>query len=184
MKIQMEKPMNRRFLLIAAACATAFAPAAFADDDISKNLVSNPNEGWSIYGAQTNKTIKDSTVQGGMASEVNVPHTGGNNWDASAQVNITRKVIKGDKIVAAVWLKSKTDTGAAATLHMRLQVNAAPYSAYGEQDVTVGSDWKLYSLEAKADQDYSANTSVLVIHLNTGKQTIDLGPAFVLDMGQ
>ena len=179
--------MNRRHLLTAAACAlvlpsSGFAPFAFADDDISKNLVNDPNEGWTIYGPQTNKRIKDANVQGGAAIEVVIPHNGGNNWDTAAQVTINKKVSKGDKIVAAAWLKTKGDP-ASATLHMRLQVNAAPYTAYGEQDVTVGSDWQLYSLEATADQDYAANSTVLVIHLNTGKQTIDLGPAFILDMG-
>lgn len=179
--------MNRRYLLTATACAlvlpsSGLATFAFADDDISKNLVNDPNEGWTIYGPQTNKRIKDANVQGGAAIEVVIPHAGGNNWDAASQVNITKKVSKGDKIVAAAYLKTK-DTGASATLHMRLQVNSAPYSAYGEQDVTITSDWQLYSLEATADQDYAANSTVLVIHLNTAKQIIDLGPAFVLDMG-
>ena len=175
--------MNRRFVMMAGACALAFAPLARAEDDISKNLVNDPNEGWTIYGPQTHKNVKDSGVQGGTAIEVKIPHAGGNAWDAACQINITKKIAKGDKIVAAVWLKAKADSGA-AVLHMRLQVNAAPYAAYGEQDVTVGPDWQLYSLEATADQDHAASTTVLVIHLNTGKQTVDLGPAFVLDMGQ
>ena len=174
--------MNRRFLLMAGACMLAVAPAAYADEDANRQLINDPNEGWTIYGPQTHKNIKDAGVQGGTAIEVKIPHAGGNAWDASCQVNITKKVSKGDKILAAVYLKSKTDSGAAATLHMRLQVNAAPYAAYGEQDVTVGSDWQLYSLEVTADQDYAANTTVLVMHLNTGKQTIDLGPAFILDL--
>lgn len=175
--------MNRRFLLIAGACMLALAPAAYADDDISQKLINNPSDGWAVYGPQSHKLIKDAAVQGGSAIEVKVPHDGGNPWDTSAQATITKKVVKGDKIVAAVWLKSKNDGGAASTLHMRLQVNAAPYSAYGEQDVTVGADWQLYSLEATADQDYAANSTVLVLHLNTAKQVIDLGPAFILDMG-
>ncbi len=172
------------FSLLAAATALLFAPlAARADDDIMKHLVSVPSVGaYTIYGAkQTNKKVKDANVQGGLEMQVRI-EGGGNPWDAAASVDVTKKIVKGDAIECYVWLKAKSDAGTPVTLHGRLQVNAAPYTAVGEKDFNVTEDWALYPLEVTADQDYDKGKLVFVIHLNTAKQTVDLGPAFVLDM--
>lgn len=160
----------------------ALAPAAHADDDITKHLISNPNVGsYQIYGPQTNKKVKDAAVQGGTAIEVSVSGVG-LPYAAAAQVEVNQKIIKGDDIVCAVWIKAKSADGAPVRLHGRLQINAAPYTAAGETDFNVTDQWQLYSLELTADQDYDKNKLVFVVHLNTAKQVIDLGPAFVLNM--
>ena len=123
--------MNRRHLLMGAcalvcAPASAFALAAFAQDDIARKLINEPG-GWNIYGtAQTNKRVKDDKVQGGQAMEIRIASAGGNPWDAAAESQITGKISKGDKIVAAVWARSKTADNAPANLTMRMQVSSPP----------------------------------------------------------
>ncbi len=172
------------FCALAAVSALMFAPlAAHADDDIMKHLISAPNVGaYQIYGSkQTNKRIKDPNVQGGLEMQVSVAG-GGNPWDATAQVDVNQKITKGDAIECYVWLKAKSDAGAPVTLHGRLQVNAAPYTAVAETDFDVTGEWTLYDLKTTADQDYDKGKLVFVVHLNTGKQVVDLGPAFVLNM--
>jgi hypothetical protein len=39
-------------------------------------------------------------------------------------------------------------------------------------------------VKGKADKDYPAGALNVSLHLATAKQTVDLGPVFVLDMGQ
>lgn len=174
--------MNRRHLLMGAACAAVFANRASAQDDISKKLINEPGA-WNIYGAaQTNKRVKDDKVQGGQAMEIKIATAGGNPWDAAAESAITGKISKGDKIVAAVWAKSKTADNAPAHLNMRMQISSPPYDSFGEKPISVGPDWQMQTYEFTASEDHAPKTAALTIHLNTGKQTIYLGPAFILNM--
>ena len=177
--------MNRRHLLT-GVCALILAPVlpAFAqDDDIAKKLINEPG-GWNVYGAaQTNKRIKDAKVQGGAALEIKIAGSGGNPWDAAAESQITGKINKGDKLVIAVWMRSKTEGNAPANLTLRLQISSPPYASFGEKQVSVGPDWQMQTLEVTAAEDHAPKTSGLSIHLNTGKQTVYLGPAFILNMG-
>ncbi|MBW8880003.1 MAG: hypothetical protein JF615_00880, partial [Asticcacaulis sp.] len=53
--------MNRRQILATGACALAMPFAARADD-ISQQIINKPEDGWTIYGPQTNKVIKDKGV--------------------------------------------------------------------------------------------------------------------------
>jgi hypothetical protein len=181
--------MKKRNLLIGGGSLLAIvflvfaaAPFAFAKDDISRQLINDPNTSWTVYGPQTNKQVRDKNVQGGGAIEVTVDAVAGNPWDAAAQVPITRKISKGDRILAAAWLKAVTTSGAPADLNMRLQINTAPYDALVEKRQSVKDGWKLYSIETVATRDYAEGTCVLVVHLASAQQVVDLGPAFVLNM--
>jgi hypothetical protein len=171
------------FSAMAVAAMLILAPAAArADDDITKHLVSNPNVGsYQIYGTgQTNKKVKDAAVQGGQAIEVKTTGAG-NPWEGAAQVEINQKITKGDKLVCAIWLKAKSDSG---SVHIpgRVQINEAPYRAIGETGFAPETEWKMYTLETTADADYEKGKLMFVVHLNTGKQVVYLGPAFVLNM--
>jgi hypothetical protein len=174
--------MNRRHLLTGAACTAVFASRAFAQDDILKKLINQPLA-WNIYGpAQTNRRIKDDKVQGGQAMEIKIAGAGGNPWDVAAESPITGKITQGNKVVAAVWMRSKTPDNSPANLTLRMQVSAPPYTSFAEKPVSVGPDWQMQMLELTATEDHPANTCSLTIHLNTGKQTVYLGPAFILNM--
>jgi hypothetical protein len=169
--------------VMAAAAMLIVAPfAAHADDDITKRLVSNPNVGsYQIYGTgQTNKKVKDAAVQGGQAIEVKATGSG-NPWDGGAQVEINQKITKGDKLVCVIWLKGKSDSGS-VRIPGRLQINEAPYRAIAETSFDLGPEWKMHTLETTADADYEKGKLVFAVHLNSGKQIIHLGPAFVLNM--
>jgi len=173
-------------LIAAAAFAFALTPMAVrADDDIVKHLINNPNTAsWIAYGSQTSKKVSDSTVQGGAAFEVTVTQAGPQPYATAAQQDITGPIKKGDKLLIALWLKTTTPDNSPSTLHVRMQLNAAPYTGIAEGDVTVGNAWKLYSVQGVADADHAKGTAALAVHLGNAKQVVDLGPAFVLDMGQ
>jgi hypothetical protein len=48
---------------------------------------------------------------------------------------------------------------------------------------TIGPEWKLYEVRGKSDRDYAAGALNATLHLATGKQTIEIGPVIVLDLG-
>ncbi len=169
----------------AAAFACALVPMAVrADDDILKHLINNPNSAsWIAYGSQTSKKIADPAVQGGQAFEVTVTQAGPQPYSTAAQQDVTGPIRKGDKLIIALWLKAATADNAPSNLHVRMQLNAAPYTGITEGDVSVGGAWKMYSVQGVADADHPKGTAALAIHIGNAKQVIDLGPAFVLDMG-
>jgi hypothetical protein len=156
------------------------------EDDILKKTINNPNvASYQIFGTvQTNSNIKDETVQGGNARRVVISKAGANPWDAAAQTPITGKITKGDEIISAVWLKaSATEGGAAGTVTLRLQQSGAPYTGLAQKTVTLSPEWKLYTVNAVAEDNYPKETANFAIQLAHAPQTIDIGPAFVLNMG-
>jgi len=173
-------------LVMTSLCALsllAITPAR-ADDDMMKKIINSPNvDSWNVYGAQTHTKIKDATVQGGSAIEVNVNATAQNIYDVAGAVDIIAPIHKGDHIIMVVWMKAKNDDGKGGQANLRVQVNAAPYTGLMEKAVTVTNNWQQYYVDAVAADDYAKGTVVANVQLAYGKQTIDLGPAFVLNLG-
>lgn len=169
----------------AATLALALIPmTSHADDDILKHLINSPGAGsWIAYGSQTSKQIKDANVQGGGAFEVQVTAAGPQSYSTAAQQDLTGPIKAGDKLIAVLWLKTNSADAAPTPLHLRLQVNSGSYDGILDGDVTVTNTWQRYPLQGVSTADHAKGTAVLVVHLGQAKQTIDLGPAFVLDMG-
>ncbi len=173
--------------LIAAAAALSFAfipMASRADDDILKHLINSPSAGsWIAYGSQTSKKITDANVQGGSAFEVQVTTAGPQTYSTAAQQDLTGPIKAGDKLIAVLWLKANSADNTPTPLHLRMQVNSGSYDGIVDADVTIDNTWKRYPIQGVSTADHAKGSAVLVVHLGQAKQTIDLGPAFVLDMG-
>jgi len=171
----------------AATLALALAPmiAHAKDDDILKHLVNSPNAAsWIAYGSQASKQIKDPAVQGGGAFEVQVTAVGPQPYTTAAQQDITGPIKKGDKLIVVLWIKAAASAASPTPLHVRMQVNSGSYDGILDQDVNVTNSWDRYVLQGVSAADHPKGSAVLMVQLGQAKQTIDFGPAFVLDMGQ
>jgi len=169
-----------------AAFVTSLAGAPLAshaqDDDIMKKIVNSPpvQSLYVIGSQQSNKIIKDVTVQAGSALEVQVLSAGGNPWDVAVQSNIH----KGDVLIAVAWLKTvKTENGAPGQAILRLQLSTDPYTGLEQQSFTVTNEWAQYQLKTVAADNFPKDSTNLGAQLALQKQTIDIGPIFVLDLG-
>jgi len=176
------------FIPILGALAIA-APALAQDgaDDIMSKLVNNPapvaNQ---VVGAE-GRVRKDSAVQGGMARRIEVPGKSEQAWAVSIVNPLTKPVKAGDKLVLAFWARlAKGENGAstASLPYNAVQLAGAPYTPLFTNGATVVGEWKMYEARGKADKDYPAGALNATIHLATAKQTIDIGPVFVLDLGR
>jgi hypothetical protein len=170
----------------AALLALSLAPMTVQakDDDILKHLVNSPNPAsWIAYGNQTSKQIKDPTVQGGGAFEVQVTSPGPQPYTTAAQQDLTGPIKKGDKLIVVLWMKAAASATSPAPLHVRLQVNSGSYDGILDSDVNVTNSWDRYVVQGVSAADHPKGSSVLLVQLGQAKQTIDFGPAFVLDMG-
>lgn len=176
--------MKKFTLAMFALAAMAFG--ASAEEDVLKKAINNPAvSGYQIFGAaQTNSEVSDATVQGGKARRVVVSAGSDQPWTAAAQMPIKGKIAKGDQIVAAVWLKAtETENGALGTVTLRLQQSSAPYTGMVQKTIKIKPTWDLYAIDTVAASDYPKDTANLAVQLAHAKQTIDIGPAFILNMG-
>ena len=177
--------MRSKLLLAALGLAFAAPASAVQGDDIASKIINDPSAP-QVVGAKS--TIRnDAKVQGGKALRIVVPAKGKNNWDSFASSPIQKPVKAGDNLVLAFWarLEKGEDGATSSTLPFTgVQVSSPPYPSLFNEAVQVGPEWKLHQVKGKADKDYAAGTLGVSIHLANARQTIDLGPVFVLDMGQ
>jgi hypothetical protein len=179
--------MSLRIALVLGLLATPLAAPASAQDDAAQAMINDPNPGffqvWGVTPAP--KSVKDDSVQGGRS--VHVPTTGsGNPWDVSVNVPITKAIKAGDRLVLMYYAKlEKPDAGeTTGKITGQLQLSAAPYSVVMGSTVDVPLEWKLFTVEGRADKDYAKGTLNATFHLNQGKHTIAMGLVAAFDYGK
>ncbi|MDI1365781.1 MAG: carbohydrate binding domain-containing protein [bacterium] len=157
------------------------------DGDILQKAINKPSANWQVQGAgQTSGPVKDKSVVGGGAVRVQVTTASDTPWAVAAQQPITGKVTKGDTLVLAFWAKAESVDGGPATAVIsaaRVQQASAPYDAALQGTVKVGGEWGMHTVPGKALIDIPAGGGNIALHLASARQTVVLGPVFVLDLG-
>ena len=177
--------------LALAAAALAFASAAAAQTAPAEpDVLNNPNpetlQFYGLPGGAKPKPRTDEGVQFKKAVRVELPGGGGDPWKIGANSPLLKAVKKGDKIVVAFYARLEKGADGAATGQIasaQLQLTAAPYTRLFGKAFEITPEWKLYQAAGHADRDYGAGELSAALHLNTAKQTIDLGALAVLDFG-
>ncbi|HTN40854.1 MAG TPA: hypothetical protein VLZ84_06860 [Asticcacaulis sp.] len=132
---------------------------------------------WYINSPGPHQSINDSKVEGGKAVEVKTPGTGGI-WEVGALRGVDGAIAKGDHIIASIWVKSDVPAKAIFRIEARADI-----ARVGETSIDIGSDWSQQTLDFVATDNYPAGTTQVALLLNSGKQTIDLGPISVVNKG-
>ena len=176
-------------LLAAGGLATPAMAQPPATDDLAQRIISVPSpQAYRVDGVQTGARVRnDPRVQFGKALRVPVPGRNDQAWSVSVAVPITQAVRAGDNLLLAFWarLEQGEDGATSASLpYNAVQMASAPYTALFTGGVTVGPEWQLHQIRGRAGQDYAANALNVSLHLATGRQVIDIGPVFVLNMGR
>jgi hypothetical protein len=153
-------------LVSAASAQTAGTPILAATAD------------WNIYGAGPHQAIDDTKVEGGKAVEAQTTGAGGI-WEVAAIRPVNGGIAKGDHVVASVWVKS--DVPAKAVF--RIEARAGSRVGVSDRFIDIGTAWSQQTLDFVATDNYPAGTTQVALLLNSGKQTIDLGPISVVDKG-
>jgi hypothetical protein len=177
--------MKLRVFGAALLLAAAAAPVRAQADDLASKIVNDPGNP-QVNGAKASLR-DDPKVQGGRALRIQVPKKGANPWDSTAESTLTMPVKAGDQLELIFWARLEKGDGGAASSSLAfagIQINAAPYtSVVQQQPVDVGPEWKMVEIKGKADRNYPAGGLKVSIHLANAKQTIDLGPIVVLNLG-
>ncbi|WP_109806213.1 hypothetical protein [Sphingosinithalassobacter portus] len=172
--------------IVAALIAVVTAVSAPAQDAQNGQLINTPNvQDWSVYGdGQTHRVTRDGDVQGGGAMIVTIPAKPAHSWDIGASTPIQGAIRKGDALVFAFWAKLESGgDGGTTTIQAVVQQSAAPYAAAFSGDITVSGEWKLVHITGVSPQDFGPGEANGALSIGTARQTLALGPAFVLDLG-
>jgi endo-1,4-beta-xylanase len=157
-------------------------------DNILDKLVNVPSpKSWVAQGmSQWPEAIDDPAVQGGQAMRFEIRDKGANPWSISANVSIVKPVKAGDVVLFAFWARAELPLAGQSTASIpgiRIQETKAPYGTFAQDAAAVTGKWAMYYASGVADKDYKPGTLIATLQLAAGKQTIDLGPVFVLDFG-
>jgi hypothetical protein len=171
------------------AAAPAQQPAAAAEDDIVNRIISIPNPtAYRVDGPRgAGRVRNDQGVQGGKAMRVTVNAPNAEAWRVSLAVPIQRAVAAGDNLVLAFWARLERGPDGAATSTLpnnTVQLAAAPYSAVFAGPVTVTPEWQMFEIRGRANRAYAAGELNVAMHLANARHVVDIGPVFVLNMGQ
>ena len=182
-----------KFVLLAAVAALSLSivqPAA-SGEDIMNYAINKPSASWNVYGpGQTNAPVKDKTVIGGGGMRVQVMTPAPDKpWLVGAGQAVQGKIAKGDILMVAFWAKAEPVDGGPATARIssvRVQQSTEPYGGVVEgAPVTVsGSEWKMYTSRGTALIAADKGQASVSLQLAGDKQTVVLGPLFVLNFGE
>ena len=175
--------------LLAALTGLGAGGVHAAQDDLANRVISVPHPAaYRVDGVRTGARVRpDATVQFGRALRVPVSGRSEQPWTVSVAVPINGAVAAGDNLILAFWARlEQGENGAtsASLPHNAVQLAAAPYTPVFRDAVTISNAWRLYEIRGRADRAYAAGALNVALHLATGRQTIDIGPVFVLNMGQ
>ncbi len=156
----------------------ALFPAYAAPPSVNALIANKPEvENWNTFGpGQMHWRKRENAVQGGVALRVDIDAKQKNPWDIRAQALTSRNIQKNDKLLFAFWARNTGATPIPATVQ-RIE---APYPVMGNARLTIGPEWKLYCVAGTANVDVKKGKFAGVLQIGTAKQTLELGPAFLL----
>ncbi|HEY0281501.1 MAG TPA: hypothetical protein VGC27_02630 [Rhizomicrobium sp.] len=183
------KTIALALLTLALAFAPAHAQATQQSDgsEIMNKVVNVPSPtSWTALGLAQPKQLEDDKVQGGMAMRFAVPGKGVNPWDVTARSAIIKPVKSGDVVLLAFWARAEVPAEGQQTAILpgiRIEETVAPYLALAQDAANVTGTWAMYYASGVATKDYKPGSLTVTLHLAAAKQTVDLGPVFVVDLG-
>lgn len=150
-------------------------------------LISNPaSKDWVVFGTNGNHSnvpAPNIPGTGGTALLVKTTAASAQPYDVGASVPITEDIKEGDVLLVGVLARTAPGGTADGTskLGIRVQLNEAPYSGFGDNVLTLGPTWKLLQLKTQANADIPAGKGAVALHFGSAAQAIEVGQIFVLN---
>lgn len=177
-------------LSLMAGAAMAKQPNAVLqaiDDALPGTLINDPTVvDWVVYGnSKKPKQVAAPETPGQYAMQLKVVKKGAQKYDMGVNVPIRAGITSGNMITVAFWARAvKADTADGnGIVGVRINQNKEPYDGFGDQDVKIGTEWKLYDAKMRSTMTLAAGQAVAGFQLAGAKQTIEIGQVYVLDMG-
>ncbi|MFU7528998.1 hypothetical protein [Qipengyuania sp. ASV99] len=191
----MRKP---RMISLAAAGALASAglaahPAMAQDEaalealdaQLPGDLVNDPSAiDWQSYGTDlaASSVVDPSIPGGGAARRFEVKRAAAFIYTAGANIPLTKEVDRGETVTVGFYartIEADTDDGK-GVVRVRFQENVVPYPGFGEQTLSIGSEWQWYEVSAEAEQKLRSRDGIIALQFGRTRQIIEIGQAIVV----
>jgi hypothetical protein len=165
----------------------AAAPSALASLDPEKiaGMIINDPGAPQVNGAKA-RLVDDPNVTGGKAIRVPVSRKGKNAWDVSIASPVNKPVKAGDTLLLVFPARLEKGENGATTTTLpwnAVSLTSPPWSGIVGASADIGPEWKTIEVKGKADKDYAPGSLAVGIQLATARQTVDVGPIVVLNLG-
>jgi hypothetical protein len=183
-----------QLLMISAAVLSGGSPPRNAaieaasqtgEASIFDKAVNAPGIGWKPYGQnQTAKQVAAVEVPGGNAVQFRVAKAGEHVWDSGATYPSIKPIAAGDTLLVMVFLRApNASEGSTVSIPVSIGGSEAPYTPVATDQMRVTSAWKRFYLSGKTAQAYAQGQATITVQLAGAKQVIEVGPAFLIDLG-
>ncbi len=151
-------------------------------------LINDPAELVNVFGPdQRNAPIEAADVPGGKAVRISLLQPGSAPWSDGAGISISTPIQKGDAIFMAIYARAVPGDGAAPSgmlSSMSVQLSRDPWTAIATAPATtLAGEWRVIYVRGVADRNYLPGELSAAFQIGCCKQTIDIGPVFILNLG-
>ncbi len=155
------------------------------DDALPGTVINDPTRlDWQVFGpGAASKPVKGADIPGGNAAiQVTIPVKGPTAYQIGMNAPITAAIKLGEDIVVAFYARTiSADTpDGNGRIALRIQMNAAPYSGFGDASLSIGKEWKLYEVPSKSTIAISKGLAVVGFQLSGEKQIVEIGQTIVV----
>ncbi|WP_395652435.1 hypothetical protein [Brevundimonas sp.] len=174
-------------VVIAGVAALQVARPYAQSSDLLRNIINTPHvEAWRVTGT-TARPLPHPVegVVGGKA--ISVPAIRAEQtWTTGANIPVTGEIKQGDTVLVMVFARLQVASPDSPTsrLPVRIDEAVAPYTNVIRGEGEIGADWKRVYASGVATKDYAPNSTRMSVRLATANHTVELGPGFVLNLGQ
>lgn len=153
-------------------------------------LINNPsNKDWTVYGTgATHTTIASPNIPGtgGTALRVTTSAAAPHPYDIGAAIPILEEIKEGDVLLIGVLARTAPVGSGDGTskLGIRVQLNEAPYTGFGDNVLTLGPNWKLIQLKTQASTNIATGKGAVALHFGAAAQAVEIGQVYVLNTSE
>jgi hypothetical protein len=123
--------------------------------------------------------IEATDVPGGKAGAIQITRREAMAHDIGTSMRNQRAVLKGEIVIAEVWLRARpTDVRQVPiVIEARIQEDGDGFQGLANAEITLTPKFTKYEMSATALRNYCPKDLNFALHLATGAQTVDVGPA-------
>lgn len=190
--------MKQPFGLILGACllgaaavpigsATAQDAAALEalDAQLPGDLVNDPSRiDWQSYGAdlEASSIVDENIPGGGAARRFEIKRAAEFIYTAGTNIPLIESVDAGEIVTVGFYartIEASTDDGK-GIVRVRFQRNVEPFPGFGEQTLTIGTEWEWYEVTTTAEQRLRSSDGIVAVQFGRTRQIIEIGQAIVV----
>lgn len=152
-------------------------------------LIADPGKQPYSYGKVLTATpVSVADAPGGTALRTVVAEKADKPWDAGLSMPVSGAINKGDAVVMAVFVRLvEADTADGNGLISQINVSMAkePWTTICTREAKIApGGWNIYTVSGIATVDLPAGGASALLQVGGAKQTLEIGPIFVLNLGQ